>query len=151
MVREMNEQTQLLELKKQMATRTSETSLDQGALKRKIKEAQEICKILGLKRRFRLMMVEQFDSWRSSNLSNNNKLEAQIQVQDEGGALMIWTEEQFDDKLAMMRDGLQMLEQQQAHEEKSYSINKFKTEIFESDISMQDEAQFDNDLMNALV
>jgi len=40
------------------------------------------------------------------------KEEMQIQVQnfDKGGIVSIWTEQQFDDKLAMMRDGLAALE-----------------------------------------
>lgn len=107
MVKEMYEQTQLLEIKKQLDTQRSAQSNDYADIKRKIVEAQEICRLLGLNRKFRLTLIESFDTSRSSNLSSNRK-EVQIQVQDndKGGALMIWTEEQFDDKLAMMRDGL---------------------------------------------
>lgn len=39
-------------------------------------------------------------------------LNIQVQNFDKGGQVMIWSEEHFEDRLAMMRDGLAALESQ---------------------------------------
>lgn len=113
--------------------------------------------MLSLEIRFSQVFVSQFDSVTSFD-SAQQKLnkQAKIQVQ-KGNSISIWTEQQFDDKLAMMRDGLSVLEiQKQASleiqetyaEDETYDKQKFQTEIFEDDIV--DDSLFDGQLKEVI-
>ena len=99
-------------------------SLDHSSNARKVKEANEICKQLNLNMKFRQIFVKQvtdnlgrlsiasFDAAKMSECEINEELKIQVQNFDKGGAILIWTEQQFEDRLAMMRDGLAALEDQ---------------------------------------
>ena len=120
MVGQLKEQKQMLETKRQMATNSSLQLIQFGDLTRKIQEANQICKEVGLNIVFRQIHVKMFvdDSGRSlqdsASASTQVKEEVQIQVQnfDKGGAISVWSEKQLDDKIVMMRDGLAALESQ---------------------------------------
>jgi hypothetical protein len=57
MMKQMQEQTSIVEMKKRMATQRSEQSMEHLPVKTKIVEATEICKMLKLNIKFRLMQV----------------------------------------------------------------------------------------------
>ena len=89
---------------------------------KKVKEANEICKILGkdIYMRQILTRVPIDETGRKTTLVPNQdpskvkfKEELQIQVvnNDKRGAVTMWSEQKFEDKLVMMRDALNEYEQ----------------------------------------
>ena len=159
----MKQENEVIEDKRARSTRQSVKKFQSNSIQ-KIKEANEICKMLGLKIKFSQIFVSQMvdESGRSQTFLADDfskqcqmKEEMQIQVQnfDKGGIVSIWTEQQFDDKLAMMRDGLAALENQKniskgLEKENKYNKEQFKTEIFDNE---QDDKMFEDDFLSGLV
>jgi hypothetical protein len=70
----MREQQELLEMKRRMTTRLTEQNIEFTDCSKKIAEANEICKMLGMNIKFRQIFVKQLvdDSGRSMSISSKS-------------------------------------------------------------------------------
>ena len=128
---------------------------------KQIQEATDICKQMGKNMKFRpfIMKMAVDDTGRRMSVANvkaedmiNAKTVEDVSIQVENldkGATLVWSLQQFEDKLEMMRDALSTFEEQEAakakaEEKKELEVQKaaVTSDIFAVDV---DDYDFDKD------
>ena len=134
MKKKFSDEATKIEARKRFSTNQVQKEIDYSEVMKKIKEANEICKMLGKAIKFKTAFVKQMvdDSGRNMSMRGSvnpaqakYKEDLQIQVHN-AGSIMMWNQDEFEDRLLMMRDALVTKEIS-----KGEDIEKTTQEIFQ--------------------